>query len=63
MKNASDVVGATLTRLTEKATLQQPYNDQITTCHQIYEWARSNVNNLSFDSVTENEYKEDKCLL
>jgi hypothetical protein len=33
------------------------------TPHQLYEWAQSSIHNLSFDFVTENEYKEEKDLL
>jgi hypothetical protein len=28
--------------------------------HQLYEWAQSNIHNLSSDYVTENEYKEEE---
>jgi hypothetical protein len=31
--------------------------------HQLYEWAQSSIHNLNFDSVTENEYKEEEGLL
>jgi hypothetical protein len=33
------------------------------TPHQLYEWAQSSIHNLNFDSVTENEYKEEEGLL
>jgi hypothetical protein len=62
-KSACDGVGGTLKRLAEKASLQQPYNDQIMTPHQLYERAKSSIHNLNFDFVTENEYKEEECLL
>jgi hypothetical protein len=53
-KSACDGVGGTLKRLTAKASLQRPYNDQIGTPHQLYEWAQSSIHNLIFDFVTEN---------
>jgi hypothetical protein len=62
-KNACDGVRGTLKRLAAKASLQQPYNDQIMTPHQLYEWAQSSIHNLNFDFVTENEYKEEEGLL
>jgi hypothetical protein len=62
-KSACDGVGGTLKRLAAKASLQQPYNDQIMTSHQLYEWAQSSIHNLNFDFVTENEYKEEEGLL
>jgi hypothetical protein len=62
-KSACDGVGGILKRLAAKASLQQPYNDQMMTPHQPYEWAQSSVLNLNFDFVTENEYKEEKRLL
>jgi hypothetical protein len=62
-KSACDGVGGTLKRLAAEASLQRPYNDQIMTPHQLYEWAQSNIHNLNFDFVTENEYKEEEGLL
>jgi hypothetical protein len=53
-KSACDGVGGTQKRLAAKASLQQPYNDQIMTPHQLYEWAQSSIHNLNFDFVTEN---------
>jgi hypothetical protein len=62
-KSACDGVCGTLKRLKAKASLQRPYNDQIMTLHQLYEWAESSIHNLNFDFVTENEYKEEEGLL
>jgi hypothetical protein len=33
------------------------------TPQQLYEWAQSSTDNLNFDFVTENEYKEEEGLL
>jgi hypothetical protein len=63
VKSACDGVGGTLKRLVPKTSLQRPYNDQIMTPHQLYEWAQSSIHNSSFDFVTENEYKEEASLL
>jgi hypothetical protein len=53
-KSACDGVGGTLKMLAAKASLQRPYNEQIMTYHQLYEWAQSSIYNLNFDFVTEN---------
>jgi hypothetical protein len=58
-KSTCDGVGGTLKRLAAKASLHRPYNDQIMTPYQLYEWAQSSIHNLNFDFVTENEYKEE----
>jgi hypothetical protein len=51
VKSACDGVVGTLKRLAARASLQQPYNDQIMTPHQLYEWAQSSIHNLNFDFV------------
>jgi hypothetical protein len=48
-KSACDGAGGTLKRLAAKASLQRPYNDQIMTPHQLYEWVQSSIHNLNFD--------------
>jgi hypothetical protein len=53
-KSDCDGVGGILKRLAAKANLQWPYNDQIMTPHQLYEWAQSSIHNLNLDFVTEN---------
>jgi hypothetical protein len=63
MESACYGVGGTLKRLAAKASLQRPYNDQIMTPHQLYEWAQSSILNLNFYFVTENEYREEEGLL
>jgi hypothetical protein len=62
-KSACDGVGGTLKRLAAKASFQQPYNDQMMTPHQLYEWAQSSIHNLNFDFVTENKCEEEEGLL
>jgi hypothetical protein len=62
-KSACNGIGGTLRKLAAKASLQRPYNDEIMKPHQLYEWAQSSIHNLSFDFVTENEYKEEEGLL
>jgi hypothetical protein len=62
-KSACDGVGGTLKRFATKASLQRPYNGQIMTSHQVYEWAQSSIHNLNFDFVTEIEYIEEEGLL
>jgi hypothetical protein len=61
--SACDGFGDTLRTLAAKASLQQPYNDQIMTPHQLYEWDQSSTHNLNFDFATEDEYKEEGGLL
>jgi hypothetical protein len=41
-----------------KASLQQPYNDQIMMLHELFEWPESSIHNLNFDFMTENAYKQ-----
>jgi hypothetical protein len=62
-KSACDGVCGTLKMLAAKASLQRPYNDEIMTPDQLYEWAQSSILNFNFDFVTENEYKEEEGLL
>jgi hypothetical protein len=62
-KSTCDWVCGTLKMLAAKASLQRPYNNQIMTPHQLYEWVQSIIHNLNFDFVIESEYKVEEGLL
>jgi hypothetical protein len=55
--------GETVKRLEARASLQQPYNDQITTPRQLVNWCKTNMQSMNFKFVTELEFTEDKKLL
>ena len=62
-KSACDGIGGTIKRLAAKASLQRPYNDQIMTPRQLFDWAKSNIQNISFAYVTQEEYAAEEKLL
>ena len=49
-KGACDGLGGTLKRLAARASLQQPYNDQIMTPRQLYNWAKVSIQNIHFNA-------------
>ena len=42
-KGACDGLGGTIKRLAARASLQRPYNDQLMTPRQLFDWACSNI--------------------
>ena len=42
-KGACDGLGGTVKRLAARASLQRPYNDQLMTPHQLFDWACANI--------------------
>jgi len=48
-KGACNGVGGTVKRLTVKASLQRPYDQQIMTPRQLYDWASENINATFLD--------------
>ena len=48
-KGPCDGVGGLLKRMATKASLQRPYQDQIQTPHQLYEFAKQNVPSLNVE--------------
>ena len=56
-KGACDGLGGTLKRLAARASLQRPYNDQIMTPCQLFDWACSSIPSAHFDYCSNNEYE------
>ena len=59
-KGACDGVGGTVKRLAARASLQRPYEEQIMTPYQLFEWASSNVPGITFCYCSTEEYEEQK---
>ncbi|CAH0391660.1 unnamed protein product [Bemisia tabaci] len=56
-KNACDGVGGTVKRLAARASLQRPYNEQIMTPRQLYDWVSTNIHAMNFQYVLNSEYE------
>ena len=50
-------------RLAARASLQRPYDDQIMTPRQLYEWAQHDIPTVTFNYCTQEQYDEEKSLL
>ena len=62
-KGPCNGVGELLKRLTTKASLQRPYQDQIQTPHQLYEFTKQNVPSLNVEYFTVGDWEgEGNCL-
>lgn len=57
-KGPCDGVGGTVKRLATKASLQRPYDNQILTPHQLFDWAVENIKTVSFEFSTQEEHIE-----
>lgn len=55
-KGPCDGVGGSVKRLAARASLQRPYENQIQTPYQLYEWAVQNIFVANFIYVTQEEY-------
>ena len=62
-KGACDGLGGTVKRLAAKASLQRPYEEQIMTPLQLYQWSSSNIPGISFDFSSVEEYEVEKTTL
>jgi len=62
-KGPCDGVGGTVKRLAEKASLQRPFDKQIMTPHQLFEFAVSEIPSVKFHYATNNEYLEQASYL
>ena len=58
-KGACDGLGGTVKRLAAKASLQRPFEEQIMTPIQLYEWASSNIPGIFFDYCSTEEYNSE----
>ena len=62
-KGACDGVGGTVKRLAARASLQRPYEQQIMTPRQLFEWAIENVPATIFSYCSSEDYKIEEQLL
>ena len=62
-KGPSDGVGGTIKRLAAKASLQRPYNQQITTPRQLFEFADSEIKQVSCQFATTEQYEQEAQFL
>ena len=62
-KGACDGVGATVKRLAVRASLQRPYDEQIMTPRQLFEWASKNISAVFFEYSTTEDYKREQTHL
>ena len=62
-KDACDGLGGTVKRLAARASLQRPYDEQIMTPHQLFEWTSSSIPAVSFEYCSTDNYKREKTHL
>lgn len=62
-KGPCDGVGGSIKRLAARASLQRPYEKQIQTPLQLFEWAIENIANVEFAYSTQEDYVESECFL
>ena len=59
-KGACDGLGGTVKRLAARASLQRPYNDQIMTPRQLFDWASTNVPAVHFGYCSTDDYQREQ---
>ena len=62
-KGACDGLGGTVKRLAARASPQRPYNQQIITPRQLYDWAHDNIPAIFFHYCSIEEYKTEEQFL
>ncbi|KAL5491066.1 hypothetical protein EMCRGX_G016283 [Ephydatia muelleri] len=62
-KSEGDGAGGTLKRITARRSLQKPYQDQILTTRQLYEFAVSQIKGMHFGFATVAEHDQEAKLL
>jgi hypothetical protein len=62
-KGACDGLGGTVKRLATKTSLQRPYEDQIITPLQLYQWASKSIPGVNFEYCTLEEHESEKIQL
>ena len=62
-KGACDGVGGTVKRLATKASLQKPFDEQIMTPLQLFEWASANITGTIFRFCSCSDYEQTKEML
>ena len=59
-KGACDGLGGTVKRLAAKASLQRPYNEQIMTARQLFDWASTMIPAVHFDYCANEDYLKEQ---
>ena len=59
-KGASDGLGCTVKSLAGKASLQRPYDRQITTPMQLFQWVSQEIQGITFEYCSIKEHKEEE---
>ena len=62
-KGACDSLGGTFKRLAVRASLQRPYNDQLMTSRQLFDWAYTNVPAAYFGYCSNEDYVKERSSL
>ena len=62
-KGACDGVGGTVKRLVAKASLQKPFDEQIITPIELFEWASANIQGTVFRFSSCSDYEQTKQML
>ena len=62
-KGPCDGLGGTVKRLAARASLQRPYEHQIMTLRQLYEWASDDISTVVFNYYTTDDYKNAETFL
>eukprot|EP00731_Ephydatia_muelleri_P003574 Em0001g3574a len=62
-KSAGDGAGGTLKRVACRASLQRPYQDQILTARQLYEFAITEIKGMDFTFASQEEHDREASLL
>ena len=62
-KGACDGVGGTVKRQAVRASLQRPYEEQIMTPCQLFEWAVENIPTVAFNYCSSEDYNSEEQLL
>lgn len=62
-KSACDGLGGTVKRLAARTSLQRPYENQIMTPFQLFQWAAENIPNVTFKYCDAEQYEAERLLL
>ena len=62
-KGACDGLGGTVKRLAARASLQRPYDQQIMTPRQLFDWATKTISTVHFEYCTTDDHKREKNYL
>ena len=62
-KGACDGLGGTVKRLAARASLQKPYNDQVMTPRQLFDWACANIPAVYFEYCSSEDYTREQSSL